>query len=182
MENDKSPDLWYFYLWCTMDILRISQICLDSSDTISFLRQRNLLVKEHYCCDELCTQVKSKSSDGCEWHCKRCNSRFTIRIKSFFYNVHISLSVLIMLTYLFACKASVSFVQTTLKHKNWEKIHYTMVPIFMWSHVGLFTKTSHKFGWYRKYSCNWWKCDWKEKKNTTGDIFEDLEISGYLAF
>ena len=81
----------------------------------------HLLVKEHYCCDELCTQVKSKSSDGCEWCCKRCNSRFTIRIKSFFYSVHISLSVLIMLTYLFASKASVSSVQTTLKQKIGKK-------------------------------------------------------------
>ena len=85
----------------------IAGIICDKNETINFMREKKLLAKNHSCCDQVCSQVKSKSSDGFEFHCKKCDHRYSISIRSFFFNVHMLLQNLLLMTYLFALKVPV---------------------------------------------------------------------------
>ena len=85
----------------------IAGIICDKNETINFMREKKLLAKNHSCCDQVCSQVKSKLSDGFEFHCKKCDRRYSISIRSFFFNVHMLLQNLLLMTYLFALKIPV---------------------------------------------------------------------------
>ena len=85
-------------------LMEIGRICGELDTTITFLRDRNLLKKQNICCNEVCSEVKSKSSDKMEFKCNICSRRFSIRSGSFFFNVHMPLQKLLLLTYIFAMK------------------------------------------------------------------------------
>lgn len=76
------------------------------------------MLKEHYlCCGFECIEVKSKSTDGIEFCCTHCLHHYSIRSGSFFFNVHVPLTILLSLTYLFAAQNSVSSAFSHVKGK-----------------------------------------------------------------
>ena len=104
----------------------IGRITGDLQETIVFLRDKRLLKKEYTCCDNICSEVKSKSSDGKEFKCNTCGKRYSLRSGSFFYNVHVSLQNLLLLTFIFALKTPIklatSLFQGDVSHvtiKQW---------------------------------------------------------------
>ena len=88
-------------------IREIGRICSSLQETKTFLRQNRLLKSEYRCCEENCHEVKSRSSDGTEFKCNICGKRYSVRSNSFFFNVHMNLQNLLMLTYLFCMKIPV---------------------------------------------------------------------------
>ena len=61
--------------------------------------------------------VKSKSSDGKDFKCKLFYKRYSIRTGSFFSNVHVSLRLLLLCTFLLSIEASVTLVSACFKKK-----------------------------------------------------------------
>ena len=92
----------------------IGSVTCDVKQMITFMRERKLLKKNHMCCDQVCSEVKSKSSDGMEFRCKKCDKRYSIRIQSFFFNVHMHLQNLLLMTFLFAMKIPVTICTNLL--------------------------------------------------------------------
>lgn len=88
-----------------MDVTRITA---SVDKTIEFLRNWNLLKQRHICCGNECYQVKSKTSDCSEFKCGQCKKRYSIRTDSCFFDIHIRLTHLVMLIFLFATNTSLS--------------------------------------------------------------------------
>ena len=93
-----------------LNFLDFTKIVSDSRSTIDFLRDRNILHKEMYCCNELCSLVGDTygSSDKQIFSCKVCFKRHSIRKNSFFSRSKLSLQVLLSLLYYFSVGSSVS--------------------------------------------------------------------------
>lgn len=100
-----------------MDLVEITRISSSTSDTIDFLRNRNLLRQNMICCQQNCHDVKCKTSDGIEFKCSVCKARKSIRTGSIFFNVHIQLKYLLLLTFLFCTETSVKLTTTYLGSK-----------------------------------------------------------------
>lgn len=113
-------------LACDMDLIEISAITQMTEQTIEFLWNRNLLHRNWMCCRALCTEVRSKSSDQIEFRCLHCFKRHSIRSNSIFFNVHLRLTYLLLLIYLFATNTSV----TLAMHYIGRKISRKTVTLF----------------------------------------------------
>lgn len=100
-----------------MDLVDITEITASTDNTINWLRANTLLKANHLCCENECYEVKSKTRDGREYKCDICKKRYSLRTDSFFYNVHINLRYLLLLTYLFAQKCSVGMAAKFLGQK-----------------------------------------------------------------
>lgn len=85
----------------------MSKITSSTEDTVDFLRDRNLLARNWVCCLRVCNEVKCKTSDHKEFKCLECHRRYSIRSNSIFYDVHMRLTHLLLLIYLFATNTSV---------------------------------------------------------------------------
>lgn len=90
-----------------MDLLQLTDICRDNRTAIQYLRDERLLERSVSCCQMECNEVKSKSSDGTEFRCNVCDTRYSIRINSFFFNVHIAIRYILLLIFLFSTKTPV---------------------------------------------------------------------------
>lgn len=90
-------------------LVELGPIFGDTHSTINYLRQQSLLKRQFICCRNESKEVKSKSSDGCEFKCATCGKCYSIRTNSFFTNVHIQLRYLLLLTYLFAVGTPVKY-------------------------------------------------------------------------
>lgn len=100
-----------------MDLVQVTEITSSIESTIAFLQENNLLCKIWICCQRQCHEVKCRSSDKIEFKCLECNTRHSVRTNSIFYNVHVKLSYLFLLTYLFATNTSVSLAVRFLQKK-----------------------------------------------------------------
>lgn len=112
-----------------MDLIEMTRITSSIEDTKNFLRNANLLKKSQYCCGQECYEVKSKTTDCSEFKCRVCKKRYSLRTGSIFFDVHISLSYLLMLTFLFAANTSVTLTQTFMGKKVSRK------SIILWFHT-----------------------------------------------
>ena len=95
-------------------IRRIGTISGNIDETITFFHDKKVLKSKNICCDTLCMEVKSCSTDGKEFKCKNCNKHYSIRIQSFFSNVRITLQNLLLLIYFFAVKVPVNVAEHLL--------------------------------------------------------------------
>ena len=93
-----------------MNFLEFSKIISDSRNTIEFLREKNILHKEMYCCNEICSLMGDTygSTDKQIFACKICYKRCSIRKNSFFSKSKLSLQVLLTILYYFSVGCSVS--------------------------------------------------------------------------
>lgn len=92
----------------------MTEICRETPTTIQYLRDKNLLKREQYCCQARCREVKGNSSDQLEFKCLICDRRQSIHANSIFANIHIPLRHLLLLVYFFAVKTPVMFVSQYL--------------------------------------------------------------------
>lgn len=112
----------YVIQYCDiMDLLQLGAIYTDTDKTIDFLRENGLLVTEYRCCQNLCSEVKSKSSDGREFACKICKKRYSIRTGSFFKNARIKIRYLLLLIFLFAADTELCTCVKLVSHKISQK-------------------------------------------------------------
>ena len=87
-----------------------------AGETVDFLRHNGLLADSVKCCGRECRLEPDKCSDGEIWKCRDCNSRSSIRAKSFFSGSKLQLSVILHIIYLFS--ANVPIVSATKLLKN----------------------------------------------------------------
>ena len=92
-----------------MNLVTLGPIYGDTNTTIRFLRENRLMKREYVCCNNECKEVKSKSRDGFEFKCNICGKCYSLRTHSFFFNVHIPLTYLLLLTYLFSTSTPVKY-------------------------------------------------------------------------
>ena len=86
-----------------INILEIAPIISDVRQTITFLRGRNLLLQDYWCCGQIASKVTDISLTDKEiFQCNQCKSRYSIRTNSFFSKSKLELSVLVTLLYLFS--------------------------------------------------------------------------------
>lgn len=95
----------------------MTQITNSTEETIAYLRNSHLLMDSKMCCQERCSELKCKTSDGKEFRCKICHKRYIIRTGSIFFDVHIPIRFLLLLTYLFATQTSVTLASRYLGRK-----------------------------------------------------------------
>ena len=89
-----------------LNILDIAPIISDISMCRGFLRGRNLLLSDYFCCNETCSKVMDCSlSDNEIFQCKICFRRFSIRTGSFWEKSKLPLTILVGLLYFF-CNGS----------------------------------------------------------------------------
>ena len=90
--------------------LEFSRIISTVDSTVEYLRDKNLLHKQFYCCHELCSLVSDTygSSDGHVFQCNVCHKRHSIRKNSFFYRSKLTLQILLSILYYFSIGCSVS--------------------------------------------------------------------------
>lgn len=100
-----------------MNLIELTTITNCTQRTIEYLRNIHLLPSSWSCCQQMCHEVKCHTSDKVEFRCNLCNKRYSIRSNSIFYNVHICLRYLLLLTYLFASNTSVSLAARFMHHK-----------------------------------------------------------------
>lgn len=100
-----------------MNLVDLAPIYSDTKQTIAYLREKSLLKRHYICCGEMCSEVKSKSRDGFEFYCKLCFHRYSVRTGSIFFNVHVPITILLLLTYLFSVETSISVAHTHVKGK-----------------------------------------------------------------
>ena len=95
-------------LWSELDskmpysLRDIGRITCDTNLIIEFLCEKKILKKNYTCCDNICKEVKSKSSDGIEFKCKTYGKRYSIKKASFFFHVRVTLQNLFLLIFLFS--------------------------------------------------------------------------------
>ena len=84
-----------------IDFLTLGAILNNIGETIVFLRQRGILATHYMCCGVMCSEVKSHSSDGFEFRCRACKSRYSARTGSFFYSSKLSLKKIVSVIFFF---------------------------------------------------------------------------------
>ena len=101
-----------------LNIFDLVPILSDISTCINFLRGRNLLVQDYFCCNQTCSKVRDpKTSDNEVFQCKLCRRRYSIRSGSFWAKSKLSLLVLVSVLYFFCKGCSVSETVNMLSGK-----------------------------------------------------------------
>lgn len=100
-----------------MDLVEITAITTNSNSTINFLREHSLLRENYTCCNNNCTEVKNRTTDRLEFKCKTCAKRYSIHANSAFFNVHLPLRYLLLLTFLFSTNTPVLLCSRFLGRK-----------------------------------------------------------------
>lgn len=98
------------------------EICKDRDSIYCYLRQHNLVGDFSGPCDQCdigritLKKDKSYSKDKCVWRCtnKYCYRKFSIRHNSWFANSHLSLSVIVKLTYYWVHKLPLNYIKLQL--------------------------------------------------------------------
>ena len=94
-----------------VNIFDIAPVLSDTKFCIAYMRGRNLLLQDFFCCNSQCSKVTDISlSDKETFQCNSCKKRYSIRTHSFWAKSHLLLCVLIGLLYFFCVGSSVSDV------------------------------------------------------------------------
>ena len=100
----------------TLRYLEFSKIISDNKKTIEFLREKRLLHRNFYCCQEECSLVSDTygSSDQQVFQCNICLKRHSIRCNSFFFKSRLTLQVLLSILYYFCAGSTITEVSKIL--------------------------------------------------------------------
>ena len=86
-----------------LNIFNIINILSETSTCINYLRGRNLLLQDYWCCNQIASKVKdSNTSDKEVFQCSLCRRQCSIQIGSFWSNSKLSLIVLVAVLYFFS--------------------------------------------------------------------------------
>ena len=86
-----------------LNILDIAHVLSDVNVCIEYLRGRNLLLQDYFCCGNPCQKVKDPNcSDKQIFQCSSCKRRYSICSRSFFAKSKLELIVLVSLIFFFA--------------------------------------------------------------------------------
>ena len=106
------------FLQMDVNILDIAPVLSDIKTCIAYLRGRNLLLNDYFCCETQCSKVMDISLNDREiFQCNQCHKRFSIRTNSFWSGSHLSLCVLVGLLYFFCVGSSITEVLKFFKRK-----------------------------------------------------------------
>ena len=105
-----------------LDILDLAGVFQNVSMCIGFLRGRNLLLADYFCCQQNCSKVMDVSlSDREIFQCKICAKRYSIRTGSFWSKSKVPLTVLVAVLFFFCQDLSVSETVKMLKKRISER-------------------------------------------------------------
>ena len=101
-----------------MNLIDFAPIISDTKTCIQYLRGRNLLLQDHWCCGLRTTKVMDVTiSDKERFQCTECRRRTSIRKGSFFEKSKLELTVILCVIYMFANCSTVTQVVKFLKGK-----------------------------------------------------------------
>lgn len=85
-----------------LSFVDVLPLITDTDSCITFLAQRRLIRNTYDCaiCNVPCGRVVRRGVDGCEWRCRQCRRRKSLRDGSFFSGSHLTLKQLIILIHL----------------------------------------------------------------------------------
>ena len=110
-----------------VDFLDVSHLFTNVREWITFMRGRNLLVQDLFCCRQICSKVHdSNTSDKEMFQCNICKRRQSIRIRSFWSKSKLPLTILMAILYFFSQDLSVSQCKKLLNK------HVSKVSIIQW--------------------------------------------------
>ena len=89
-----------------MNIVQIGQMIGDTELCINYLRNRNLLSKEYFCCGHEAKVIYDNCNDGQMFRCIKCHKKKSIRHGSFFSRSSLKLSVVLAIIFYFATGVS----------------------------------------------------------------------------
>ena len=113
-----------------VNILDIAPVLSDTKICINFLRERNLLIQDFWCCGNITSKVTDITiSDKQHFQCNTCKKRTSIRVNSYWEKSKLQLTVLVAILYFFSNGTSVSETLKYLAGKVTKKIDYTVVHI-----------------------------------------------------
>ena len=101
-----------------MDLLDLAPVLSNVKNCINFLRGRNLLLQDMFCCRVMCSKVGDISlSDREIFQCNICHKRYSIRTNSFWAKSKLSLTILVSLLFFSANDLSVNQTYEMLKKR-----------------------------------------------------------------
>ena len=63
-----------------LDIINFGPVLIDVTKSIEFLRGRNLLLNDYFCCGSMCSKVMDSSlNDKQIFQCNHCRRRYSIQ-------------------------------------------------------------------------------------------------------
>ena len=114
-----------------LNILDIAPVISDTNTCVNFLRGRNLLIQDYWCCGNIASKVMDvQLSDEQRFQCNYCKKRVSIRKDSYWEKSKLELTVLVTLLYFFAKGSSVTETLKYLGRESNKKIDYSVVHIF----------------------------------------------------
>ena len=120
------------------NIFEIAPYISDTKECIQYLRGRNLLLQDYYCCRQITTKVMDVTiSDQQRFQCNICKKRTTIRKNSFFEKSKLPLTVLLCVIYFFSNGSTVNDVVKYLNKK------ISKVSIIQWFNYLRDVMTTH---------------------------------------
>ena len=148
------------------DIFNIGPIIQNVNTTVQFLRGRNLLLQDFFCCGITCSKVMDVSlSDKQIFQCNNCKHRYSIHTGSFWSKSKLALNVLLAILFFFAEGLNVTECKKMMKSKvsiktiiQWYNYYRDICTCYFANNHVMFTRdmTVHvdetAIGGKRKYS------------------------------
>ena len=104
------------------NIIDLAPALCDTKKCINFMRGRNLLLEDLFCCNTECSKVMDvQITDKQRFQCKLCRKRYSIRKESFWEKSKLPLTILLGLLYFFANGSTVSQVTKFFSNKCTKK-------------------------------------------------------------
>ena len=101
-----------------LNILDITPVLSDTLICINFLRGRNLLIQDYWCCGQITSKVMDvELSDKQSFQCNVCKKRTSIHKHSYWEKSKLQLTVLVALLYFFSNGSSVTETMKYLSGK-----------------------------------------------------------------
>ena len=105
-----------------LNILDIAPVLSDTRICINFLRGRNLLIQDYWCCGHITSKVMdSDITDKQCFQCNHCKKRISIRKYSFWEKSKLQLTILVAIMYFFAQGSNVTETMKFLAGKVTKK-------------------------------------------------------------
>ena len=111
-----------------LDIFDVANLFQNVKQCIQFLRGRNLLLADFFCCNQIASKMMDVSlSDKEIFQCKTCGKRTSIRKGSFWTKSKLPLTVLLALLYFFCQDLSVCETEKLMKKMCEKESNHPMV-------------------------------------------------------
>ena len=142
------------------------------NNCILFLRGRNLLLEDFYCCRVVCSKVYDSSlTDKQIFQCNVCHKHYSIRTGSFWFKSKLPLTLLLSLLFLFCKDLNVQQTYDLLNKKVSKK------GIVQWFNYFRDIMTTYFTNYPIRFNCNEVHCDetfiggkWKYRRGRVPNV------------